>query len=400
MLQKLLEIHEMVVEKRKRSIKRYLYHTINWDLQALCIFGARGTGKTTLMIQHYLEKYKTSEKALYITADHVFVLAHGLYEIADTYFKSGGLALYIDEIHKYPQWTTELKNILDVYSDKQIILSGSSTIDLTKSKGDLSRRLVYYELMGLSFREFLHFESGINHPPVSLNDLLGNHHEISLQVSKNTSILRDFKNYLRYGYYPFFLEGKKEYQSRLNHVIEKVIFEDIASSFNLSQPKLPVIKKLLWIIANSDPFVPNMDRISKELGISREYVYHYMEYLQKAGLIINLHRAGKGFNAMRKPAKIFIQNSGLIGVLSEKSEEASIGAIRETFFANQLSNFFTVTIPEQGDFLIDGKEVIEIGGKNKKRGQIKDLPNSYLAIDDIELGFQNTIPLYLFGFLY
>ena len=400
MLQKLLEIHEMVVEKRKRSIKRYLYHTINWDLQALCIFGARGTGKTTLMIQHYLEKYKTSEKALYITADHVFVLAHGLYEIADTYFKSGGLALYIDEIHKYPQWTTELKNILDVYSDKQIILSGSSTIDLTKSKGDLSRRLVYYELMGLSFREFLHFESGINHPPVSLNDLLGNHHEISLQVSKNTSILRDFKNYLRYGYYPFFLEGKKEYQSRLNHVIEKVIFEDIASSFNLSQPKLPVIKKLLWIIANSDPFVPNMDRISKELGISREYVYHYMEYLQKAGLIINLHRAGKGFNAMRKPAKIFIQNSGLIGVLSEKSEEASIGAIRETFFANQLSNFFTVTIPEQGDFLIDGKEVIEIGGKNKKRGQIKGLPNSYLVIDDIELGFQNTIPLYLFGFLY
>jgi predicted AAA+ superfamily ATPase len=399
MLHKLLEIHEMVVEKRNQNVKRYLYHSINWDLKALCIFGARGTGKTTLMIQHYHDRYKSPDKALYISADHVFVNAHGLYEIADQYFKSGGEALYIDEIHKYPNWTVELKNILDVYSHKQIIVSGSSTIDLKKSKGDLSRRLVYYELMGLSFREFLRFESGVNHSTVSLDDLIHHHYEISKQLIVERSILREFKNYLKYGYYPFFLEGKKEYISRLTGVIEKVIFEDIASSFNLSQPKLPVIKKLLWLIANSEPFVPNIDRISKELGISREYVYHYIEYLEKAGLIINLYRDGTGFKVVRKPAKIFIQNTGLIKALSEKTDD-NMGAIRETFFANQLFHMFDLRIPEQGDFLVLEKYRIEIGGKNKKIEQIRDIPNSFLALDDIEIGFQQTIPLYLFGFLY
>jgi len=171
-LQRLIEMHDRIVSNKNRSEKRYLFHEINWSLNALCIYGARGTGKTTLMVQHYKEQYQSVKNALYITADHVHVLTNGLYEIADAYFKTGGKALYIDEIHKYPNWSVELKNILDVYADKQVIVSGSSTLDLRKSKGDLSRRLVYYELMGLSFREFLLFEKAVQIPVISMDDLL------------------------------------------------------------------------------------------------------------------------------------------------------------------------------------------------------------------------------------
>lgn len=400
MMQKLLEIHEMTVAKKQREVKRYLYDMINWNLKAICIFGARGTGKTTLMVQHYHEKYGTSEKALYISADHVFVVSYGLYEIADTFFKNGGETLYIDEIHTYPDWTVELKNIIDVYSDRQVIVSGSSTIELKKSKGDLSRRVVYYELKGFSFREFLNFGSGGKFNACSLNEILENHREISLHIKEGRSILKEFRNYLEYGYYPFFLEGKDEYFSRLGNVIEKVIFEDIASSFNLSQPKLPVIKKLLWLIATSEPFTPNVDRISRDLGISREYVYNYIEYLERAGFIINVRKKGDGFRSMRKPAKIFMQNTGLIKVLSEKTYERNAGAMRETFFANQTGTLFELTIPEKGDFIVDGRYLFEIGGKNKNSDQIKGISNSFLALDEIETGFKNTIPLYIFGFLY
>ncbi len=400
MLQRLTEIHDRIVNLKIRSHKRYLYDEVNWSLNALCFYGARGTGKTTLMIQHYQEQYASVEKALYITADHVHVLSHGLYEVADTYFKSGGQALYIDEIHKYPDWSVELKNILDVYSDKQIIISGSSTLDLRKSKGDLSRRIVYYELMGLSFREFLHLEKQIHLPAVTLKSLLKNHVKLASDIKNKCSILKEFSEYLTYGYYPFFLEGKKEYIERLQNVIEKVIFEDIVFSFNLSQPKIPVLKKLLWIIANSEPFVPNMERISKDLGISREYVYHYIEYLEKAGLIINLRKAGQGFNPMRKPAKIFLQNTGLIQALSEKSIEQNKGSARECFIVNQLSCKHQVTIPSQGDFLVDDQYILEAGGRNKDKKQIESLANAWLVLDDIEIGYQQTIPLYLLGMLY
>jgi uncharacterized protein len=400
MLQKLVEIHDLVTVKKYRSEKRYLYDKINWDLNAVCIFGARGTGKTTMMIQHYHEKYGTSKKALYISADHVFVASLGLYEVADTYFKTGGEAIYIDEIHKYHNWTVELKNIIDVYSDKKIIVSGSSTIELKKSAGDLSRRVIYYELKGFSFREFLNFSKNLNFPAYSIDEIIENHNDIALEIKKGRAILQDFKDYLDHGYYPFLLEGKDEYFLRLGNVIEKVVFEDMASSFNLSQPKLPVIKKLLWIIATSDPFTPNVDRISKDLEISREYVYNYIEYLEKAGMIINVRKAGDGFKAVRKPAKIFMNNTSLIRTLSQKTYENNAGTMRETFFANQLGTVAEITIPQTGDFIVDGKYLFEIGGKNKTAAQIKNVENSFLALDGIESGFQKRIPLYLFGFLY
>ncbi len=399
MLQKMFEIHDSFMEKKRLPHKRYLYDEINWDLNAVCIFGARGTGKTTLIIQHCNEKYGSSREALYIPADHIFVSSTGLYEIADTFFKNGGLALYIDEVHKYSNWTIELKNIIDVYPEKKVVVSGSSTIELRKSKGDLSRRVVYYELKGLSFREFLNVTKGTEYKAVKLNEIINDHNELSLHLRSENVILKEFKDYIEYGYYPFFLEGKDEYFFRLGNVIEKVVFEDIIASFNVSQPKLPALKKLLWIIATSDPFTPNVDRISKELKISREYVYNYLEYLEKAGFIITARKAGSGFRSARKPEKIFMQNTSLIKTLSERTYQNSAGTMRETFFANQVSGRHEITIPEKGDFEVDGL-IFEVGGKNKKSRQLEGLKNAFYALDEIESGFKTVIPLYLFGFLY
>lgn len=401
MLQKLTEIHEYVVLKKNRKIKRYLYKKINWNTQAICIFGARGTGKTTMMVQHYFEHYNDSEKALYISADHISVISHGLYEVADTYFKSGGFALYIDEIHNYPNWSLELKNILDVFSDKKIVISGSSSLMLNSGKGDLSRRLIYYELKGLSFREYLLFSENVEYKPVKLEELLINHSKISASIVKNKSILKSFTNYLKFGYFPFFLEGKEEYSNRIMNILQKVIMEDMAITFNLSQPKLPAIKKLLWLLAASKPMAPNIQKLSSILGISREYTYHYIEYLEKSGLINTVKRHGKGTTPIRKPGKIFLENPNLLPVLSEDSGISSMkGTLRETFFVNQMKINNNISIPKNGDFIINNSYLFEIGGKNKDFSQIANIEKSFLALDDIETGFKNKIPLYLFGFLY
>ena len=401
MLQKLFEMHNLVISQKKRSIKRYLYEKINWNLRAICIFGARGTGKTTLLVQYYDEHYDTPEKALYISADYLSVIAHGLYEVADTYFKSGGEVLLIDEIHKYPNWSAELKNIIDVYSEKQIIISGSSSLNLQQGKGDLSRRVVYYELQGLSFREFLVFETGIAFQTLTLEDIFSHHIKHASIIQSKTTILKQFNNYLLYGYYPFFLEGKNEYFSRINNVIEKVISDDIATLFNVKRSNISKIKKLLWLIGVSQPFTPNIDNISNALGISRDSVYNYIEYLQKSGLIIAVGKSGKGSRVVRKPAKIYMENTGLIKTVSEITGiESLIGSMRETFFANQLHQISSLTVPKKGDFMVNNDYIVEVGGKNKTFAQIRNEKNAFLALDGIEVGFGDEIPLYLFGFTY
>ena len=401
MLQKLFEIHEQTIARYTNDTKRFLYNQINWDVNAICVYGSRGTGKTTLIIQNYLENYGDINKALYISADNIHVIAHGLYEIADEYFKYGGKALFIDEIHKYPNWSTELKNIIDVYGERKIVFSGSSSLNLIKGLGDLSRRVIYYHLPGLSFREYLGFETGQLYNTFNLKQILQNHVNIASEIKKRVSILSEFRNYLRYGYYPFYLEGKEEYTNRLQNVIEKVLFEDLTVVFNIRQSKLPVIKKMLWLIAASPPFSPNIDRLSRELGISREYVYHYLECLEKSGLLISVKKYGKGLRTIRKPAKIYLENPNLISVISDETNSSRLsGSLRETFFINQLRQIFFVSNPNKGDFMIDNKYTFEVGGKNKDFSQIKNIAQSYLATDGIEIGFSEKIPLYLFGFLY
>lgn len=401
MLFELVTIHNEVMSTTPSlAFKRFLHDQINWDAKAICIQGARGVGKTTLMCQLFLEKYKNVEQALYFSADNINVTSKGLFKIAQEFFSAGGLALFIDEIHKYPNWSIELKNIIDTYRKRQIIFSGSSSLDLQHSKGDLSRRVVYHSLPCLSFREYLKLSQQIDFPAVSLEDIIKNHLSIAEKL-KSITILKHFNNYLNHGSYPFFSEGIEDYLSKINNVIEKIIFEDIAVVYNLKQTTLPVIKRLLWLVATTNGLTPNVDSISKNFRVSRDVIYNCFEYLHKSGLIKNLYTDARGMKLARKPGKVYLDNTNLLHAINGSLKlNSDIGVVRETFFVNQLELNHRVNLHDSGDFIIDDYYVIEVGGKGKTEKQIKSVKNSYLAIDGIEMGFGKRIPLYLFGLLY
>jgi predicted AAA+ superfamily ATPase len=398
MLEDLIEIHQEVMATAPIVAKRYLYPQINWKAAGICIVGDRGVGKTTMLCQDLLERYQTPNRALYISADHVTVLSYGLIRIAKEFFQEGGEALYIDEVHKYPNWSTEIKNLLDTYKGRQIIFSASSSLDLNKSKGDLSRRVVYHRLLGLSFREYLHFAHNIQLPQLDLANILQNHVAIA---SRFDQVFEHFKEYLEHGYYPFFLEGLEDYFSKLTNVIEKVLFEDIAMIYNLRQTTLTILKKILWLVATSNGLIPNIDKMSKNLGISRELVYNCLEYLNNSGLLQDVFSGSKGNNLIRKPAKIYLNNSNLLHAINRSlKQDNDRGGIRETFFLNQVNSQHKVCLHDKGDFLVEDQWIMEIGGKNKNDYQIREERDAYLILDDMKIGFGKKIPLYLFGFLY
>ncbi len=401
MLEELFYLHNKTVENVPLEFKRYLYEEIDWKGQALCVSGPRGVGKTTLLLQHYHEVYGDVEKCLYLSADNVEVAAHGLLNAAKEYFKYGGEALIIDEIHKYPSWQIEIKNIIDTFKGKKVLFSGSSSLELQEGKADLSRRVVYYHLKGLSFREYLELKAKIKISAYRLPEVLDKHVKIAQEVSGGRTILKYFQEYLVSGYYPFFMEGEKTYLSRVLNIIEKVLYEDVAVIGGVRGANIRVIKRILWLIATSSPFFVNIEKMGRELKISKEYLYQYLEYLESAGLMIALRPGGKGYKPLRKPEKIFIENPNLLSAIHHSlMSESEKGVVRETFFANQTRGMISLALPDVGDFLVDGKYVFEIGGKDKNSKQIKGLKNAWIAADRIEIGHGNKIPLYLFGLLY
>jgi len=400
MLEDLIQIHREVMLGVPTASRRYLFNQIHWKSAGICIVGDRGVGKTTMMCQDLLERYKTPDQALYLSADHVSVLSYGLIQIAKSFFTEEGKALYIDEVHKYPEWSTEIKNLLDTYKGRQIIFSASSSLDLNRSKGDLSRRVVYHRLLGLSFREYLSLAENLQLPVLSLTEILQNHVAIASDLG-SFPLLRYFKDYLVHGYYPFFMEGLQDYMAKLTNVIEKVLFEDVAVVYNLRQTTLPILKRLLWLVATSGGLIPNVDKMSKNLGISRELVYNCLEYLGNSGLLNDVFPCGKGNVFIRKPAKIYLNNSNLLAAIHGSLKlKTDVGGIRETFFVNQVGSKHKVRLHDKGDFLIDDQWVMEIGGKNKNDYQIREELDAYLIVDDMKIGFGKKIPLYLFGFLY
>lgn len=401
MFEELFYIHRKTVDDVPMAFKRYLHAEIDWEARHICITGCRGTGKTTLLLQHYQEAYNDVEKCLYVSADHVAVAGIGLFKIASEYFKLGGEAIIIDEIHKSPNWEAELKSIIDTFKQKRVLVSGSSAIKLKKGKADLSRRVVYYHLKELSFREFLVLKESIKLPVLSLDEVLTGHMHCAERITKGRSILKHFNNYLAEGVYPFFAEGQNTYLSKLLNVIEKVLYEDVAIAADMKQVNIPVLKKILWLIASSVPFQVNIEKMSRELGISKQYVYQYIEHLDAAGLIHAVFHGGTGYKTVRKPAKILMSNSNLLFAVNRAMlAEAERGCVRETFFVSQLAPLFKTTICDPADFKVADRYVFEIGGADKGHAQIKDLPNAFIAADGIEVGFANKIPLYLFGFLY
>ena len=393
----LVKTYQRLLQDTEMTYLRYLHGKIRWNNRLIGIVGARGTGKTTLLLQHIKQNFPERDKALYASLDNVWFATHTLSELAEQFYNFGGTHLFLDEVHRYNGWAVEIKNIYDSYPKMHIVFTGSSLLEIYKQKADLSRRAVLHHLPGLSFREFLLFENKLDFEAISLNDILKNHQNIAAKICEKVKILPEFHNYLSYGYYPFYKEGTEDYHFKVQSVINLILDNDLPAVENIEYVTTQKIKKLLVIIANLTPYTPNITRLSNDIESNRKSTLIYLSFLHKAALLQMLSCPQKNMGAMSKPEKIYLENSNLLYALSET---ANIGNVRETFFANQLSANYALNTAEQGDFKVEDKFIFEIGGKSKTYEQIKNIENSYIASDDLEIGFGNKIPLWLFGFLY
>lgn len=378
--------------------KRYLYHEINWENRMVCIKGARGVGKTTLLKQYLKENYLANHQALYITLDDFWFTTHHLIDVADYHYQHGGTILFIDEVHHYPfsTWSLELKNIYDRYPEMKVVFTGSSMLQIDNTMADLSRRCIFYTMYGMSFREYLDFNNLCKVEKVSLENLLEHHVKIALDVTNQVKILPLFSEYLRHGYYPFYQEVKESYEQVLQQVASNIIEVDVPAVENIEFSTVAKLKRLFALISQMVPFSINISEISKSIETSRQAVSKMLTLLKKAALVNLLYKGKNTLGQLTKPEKVYLENTNLMYALTPR---ADIGNVRETFFANMLMRSHEATFSGNGDFLIDGKYTIEVGGKNKKFDQIKDLSNSFLAIDDIESGFGAKIPLWMFGLI-
>ncbi len=396
MLSKLLENSALYINLVQTPRKRYFYDEIDNTDKLIGIIGARGVGKTTYILNYLKSNPLPLSKKLYLSADNIDLSNASLVEIAKEFSSKGGEILAIDEIHKYKNFEIELKQIYDMLALK-VIFSGSSAIELEHAKADLSRRAVIYRVNGLSFREFLEFKKDITLKSYSLEEVLTQHSDIAFDIVNQVKPLEFWKEYLQYGYYPFYFENPKRYSIKLNETINTAIEVDIPSIFKIKYEYIINLKKLVKLICSSEPFTLNIQELSSKIGIDRDTLYLYFEYLHR-GKIFNIIRAkSKGDNIFSKPDKVYLNNPNLN---YSYCSQASMGMIRETTFTTFLKTCHSLSIPKKGDFLVDEMYLFEVGGKNKSFKQIKDVPNSFVIADDIEIGFGNKIPLWLFGFLY
>ena len=393
MIDEIRELQKLLLKKVKTKYKRYFFYKINFD-RLTGIIGARGAGKTTFLLQYLKENPLPMSKKLYISADSIKI--DSLFDIAKSFESEDGELLIIDEIHKFTGFENELKKIYD-FLELEVIFSGSSALKIDNSKADLSRRVVVYEIEGLSFREFLEMKNTIKIDTYSLNDILTNHVDIAYELSQYYTP-KVFQEYLEFGYYPFYFDKYSNYQIKLNETINTVLEVDIPSIFNIEYQNIKNLKKLLLILCQSVPYTPNINELLNKLNMGQDYrtLYRYLDYLHKAKIITLIRPKTKGDNIFAKPDKIYFNNPNLHYTYCDTP---NIGTIREVFFKSMTFEH-KIEIPKKGDFLVDEKYTFEIGGKNKSFKQIANLPNSFVVADDIEIGFENKIPIWLFGFLY
>lgn len=389
--------HQVKLTQVNTKFKRYLFHAIDLNNRLIAIKGARGAGKTTLLLQLAKEKLLNKE-ALYISLDHIYFYENKLYELAKKFEQFGGSHLLLDEVHKYPNWSREIKLIYDNFPKLSIIFTSSSMIEIYKSESDLSRRAVSYNLKELSFREFIEFETEQKFSAHSLSELLQNHNPIASQILKKIKPLPLFEKYLRIGSYPYYKENEALFNQKLLNTINLIIETDINAVENLNYETIIKLKKLLKSIATSVPFTPNVSKLSELVGLSRNSLVSALKMLEKAALINDLYKPTTGIGVLTKPEKLYLNNSNLLYTLAK--DNTNIGNVRETFVLNQLKELYTIHLPEQGDLLIDEKIILEIGGKNKSKKQVENIKNAYIAKDQIEIGIDNIVPVWLFGFLY
>ena len=395
----LITIFQRRLAATPMSFFRYLYKKIDWNDTMIGIKGPKGCGKSTLLLQHIKETFKGKDldKVLYVSLDNLWFSTHNIIDVVDYHYTHGGTHLFIDEIHYYKHWQTLLKNISDDYPGLHVVYTGSSMLQLEKSEGDLSRRLTMYEMKGLSFREYLEYEGVMQMPSVTLERLLSEHVGIAMEVSEKTKILEHFKKYLEVGYYPFYKNVHHGYYQRLQNVANQVIEVDYPNIEDITMSTIRKTKKMLMILAERVPQLPKMNELYRELETDRNQGLKMLYALQRGGLLQLMSDNTKSIDNLSSPVKIYINNSTMMFALTPKVD---IGTLRETFFCNQLSQNHEVRYPKSGDFMIDRKYLFEVGGKGKNFDQIKDIPNSYLAVDNTEVGYQNRIPLWMFGLLY
>jgi predicted AAA+ superfamily ATPase len=337
-------------------------------------------------------------KAAYFSLDDLYFTSNRLKETISRFYKQGGQILVLDEVHKYPNWSTELKNVYDVFKDLKIVFTGSSIIDISRQQGDLSRRAVMYEMPGLSYREYLNLKFGWNLPVIKLTDILSNPAAIRGTLSDSFRPLEHLSEYLTYGYYPFVMEGDASVHIKINQLIRTIIEYDMAELKDFDIRNAKKMLQLLYVIAQQVPFKPNLVSISAKTGIHRNSLNNYLHYLEQAKLISLLRPAGSSTAILQKPEKIYLNNTNLLYALSEDQVER--GNLRETFFLSQLDAVCRVHAPKKGDFLIDNKFTFEIGGRSKSGAQIKNTKNAWIVKDDLEFPVNKEIPLWMFGFLY
>ncbi len=391
----LLKLSKRFLAKKTSNFKRYLYEKIDFSSSMIGIVGGRGSGKTTLLHQYAKSTKLKPSQILYISCDHPSMINENLFEIADEFYTHGGKLLIIDEIHKMKNFSSHIKAMYD-FTDIQVLFSGSSAINIKHEIGDLSRRALVYKMGVLSFREFLSLNNIANLPFFSLEDILHNHEDIVVDIMEQIKPLEFFSEYLEYGAYPFFKEGIKSYNDRLLGVINTTIDSDLASVYNINSDKLDILKKVLYMLCTTTPYEINKAKLSKEVGIAWSTLSKYLE-LMDSGSLLNLVRGSKGHKTLQLPNKILLNNPNLFSVLCAK---ADVGSIRESFIVSQLIQNHQVHYHNEGDFIIDDKYIIEVGRKSKDKKQIKNLNNSFLAIDNIESGYDRSVPLWLFGFIY
>lgn len=396
-LQSLFDNYHRKIARIDGRFKRYLYHKINWDARIISIKGARGVGKTTMLLQHILENYEDIDQTLYASLDDLWFANKSLMDLVDWADQHGMRRLYLDEVHRYDRWAETLKNIYDSYPDMSIVYTSSSLLIMDNARVDLSRRQTSYTLYGLSFREFLAFENILHVDAIPLDDLIHNHVRHAMQILKEVKIAPLFESYLHRGYYPFYREAGEDFVSRLRETVSVVIDSDLPFVESMSFETLQKVKKLVMIISERVPFEPNMSELWKQLATNNDLGLRMLYSLDKAQIISLLTSHAKNYKYLYKPDKIFMGNTNLMYALCPMVNK---GNERETFFNSQMEVAYNVQYPMTGDFVVDNKYLFEVGGRKKSFEQIADIPNSFLAVDDTEVGHGNRIPLWLFGFTY
>ena len=396
-IQPLINIYHRKLAATDLRFKRYLHYRIDWDVRLIGIKGARGVGKTTMLLQHIKESFDKIDDALYVSLDNLWFNTHKLEELVEFVYTHGVMHIYLDEVHRYKDWAVLLKNFYDSYPDLNIVYTGSAMLAIDNSKADLSRRQSLYTLNGLSFREYLACEGVAAIPTIGLEEMLAGHVEYAVDVISGIKILKYFDKYLREGYYPYYKEAGNDYLMRVGEVARLVIDNDIPSVEDITYFTAQKIKTLLMVIAGNVPLKPNISKLSSQLESTRDQTLKMLYLLDRADLLLLLTEQLKNYKHLVSPKKIYLNNANLMYALSGKISE---GTVRETFFANQVGAVAALTMPKQGDFLADGKYLFEVGGSSKTFDQIAGIPESYLAVDGIETGSGNRIPLWMFGCMY